>query len=302
MQGKQAKIVSPTQELAILGYLATTRYPARDHVMFLLSMKAGLRAKEMASLTWAMVTDATEQVAEVLHVPNRAKGKTGGRTIPRTPTSKQRWSCYRPRAGTWPTRRPILFSERGGGLSPATVRLWFHRLYTSLKMDGCSPHSGRRTFITRAARRVSQVGESPGRAGARGPYQPGHDATLHRGLRRPSASLSRYSNRLDAGQTAGGEGTPRKAPRRPSITHFRPWDARVISLIHPENHASIAIATRLGETLEGDDGARQTSRDLRDDARPLAVPRRRGHEERAHRGVLGLIDGNATCAAIVRWL
>ena len=86
MQGKQAKIVSPTQERAILGYLATTRYPTRDRVMFLLSMKAGLRAKEMASLTWAMVTDAQGQVAEVLHVPNRAsKGKTGGRTIPLHP-------------------------------------------------------------------------------------------------------------------------------------------------------------------------------------------------------------------------
>ena len=54
----------------------------------------------------------------------------------------------------------VLFSERGGGLSPATVRLWFDRLYTSLKMDGCSSHSGRRTFITRAARKVSQVGGS----------------------------------------------------------------------------------------------------------------------------------------------
>ena len=74
MQGKQAKMVSPTQERAILGYFVTTRYPARDRVMFLLSMKAGLRAKEMASLTWAMVTDAQGQVAEVLHVPNRARG------------------------------------------------------------------------------------------------------------------------------------------------------------------------------------------------------------------------------------
>src|SRR5262249_19690467 len=45
-------------------------------------------------------------------------------------------------------------------VSPATVCLWFHRLSTSLKMDGCSSHSGRRTFITRAARRVSQVGGS----------------------------------------------------------------------------------------------------------------------------------------------
>ena len=86
MQGKQAKIVSPIQERAMLGYLATTRSPARDRVMCLLSMKAGLRAKEMASLTWAMVTDAQGQGAEVLHVPNRAsKGKTGGRTIPLHP-------------------------------------------------------------------------------------------------------------------------------------------------------------------------------------------------------------------------
>jgi integrase/recombinase XerC len=56
--------------------------------------------------------------------------------------------------------RPLLCSERGGGLSPATVRLWCHRLYTSLKMDGCSSHAGRRTCMTRAARRVSQVGGS----------------------------------------------------------------------------------------------------------------------------------------------
>ena len=160
MQGKQAKIVSPTQERAILGYLATTRYPVRDRVLFLLSMKAGLRAKEMASLTWAMVTDAQGAVAEVLHVPNRAsKGKTGGRTIPLHPDLQAALVTLQTARGDMATPdRPILFSERGGGLSPATVRLWFHRLYTSLKMDGCSSHSGRRTFMTRAARRVSQVG------------------------------------------------------------------------------------------------------------------------------------------------
>ena len=80
VQGKQAKIVSPTQERAILGYLETTRYPHRDRVMFLLSMKAGLRAKEMAALTWAMVTDAAGQIGEAIHLQNRAsKGQTGGR-------------------------------------------------------------------------------------------------------------------------------------------------------------------------------------------------------------------------------
>ena len=51
MQGQQAKMVSPTQERAILRSLVTNRSPARDRVMFLLSIEAGLRAKAMASLT-----------------------------------------------------------------------------------------------------------------------------------------------------------------------------------------------------------------------------------------------------------
>jgi integrase len=162
VQGKQAKIVSPTQERAILGYLATTRYPHRDRVMFLLSMKAGLRAKEMAALTWAMVTDAAGQVAEAIHLQNRAsKGKSGGRTIPLHPDLQAALLTLQNAHGDTPRpEQAVLFSERGGGLSPATVRLWFHRLSTALKMDGCSSHSGRRTFITRAARKVSQVGGS----------------------------------------------------------------------------------------------------------------------------------------------
>jgi hypothetical protein len=51
MQGKQATMVRPTQEQAMLGSLETTRSPARDRVMCLFSMQAGLRAKAMASLT-----------------------------------------------------------------------------------------------------------------------------------------------------------------------------------------------------------------------------------------------------------
>ena len=82
-QGKQAKLLTPKQETAILHHLQTRRYAARDRVMFLLSVKAGLRAKEIAALTWGMVTDAEGQVAEVIALENRAsKGKGGGRIIP----------------------------------------------------------------------------------------------------------------------------------------------------------------------------------------------------------------------------
>jgi integrase/recombinase XerD len=39
--GKQAKLLTPKQETAVLTYLQTRRYPVRDRVMFLLSLKAG---------------------------------------------------------------------------------------------------------------------------------------------------------------------------------------------------------------------------------------------------------------------
>src|SRR4029450_5193650 len=116
MQAKKAKIVSPTQERAILGYLATTRYPTRDRIMFLLSIKAGLRAKEMASLTWAMGTDAQGQGAHVMHVPNRAsKGKTGGRTIPLHPDLQTALvTLQTERADMATPERPILLSDTRG--------------------------------------------------------------------------------------------------------------------------------------------------------------------------------------------
>ena len=54
----------------------------------------------------------------------------------------------------------VITSERGEHLGPNSIAHWFKRLYRALGFDGCSSHSGRRTFITRAARKVSAAGGS----------------------------------------------------------------------------------------------------------------------------------------------
>jgi integrase len=46
--GKQAKTLSRGQIDAMLAYLSTTRHAKRNRLIFLLSVKAGLRAKEIA--------------------------------------------------------------------------------------------------------------------------------------------------------------------------------------------------------------------------------------------------------------
>ena len=80
--GKQAKTLSKGQIEATLSYLAKTRYPVRNCVIFLLSIKAGLRAKEIAFLTWEMITDGDGEIGRAIHLQDKASKGRSGRIIP----------------------------------------------------------------------------------------------------------------------------------------------------------------------------------------------------------------------------
>jgi integrase/recombinase XerD len=159
-QGKQAKVITRPQERAVLDHLQYTRNPERDRVMFLLSLKAGLRAKEIAALTWGMLTDDRGHVGESLALPDQASKGKSGRTIFLHPDLQQAlallYQCAPDTRADW----PVIYSMRNTGMSADSVAEWFARLYRTLNMEGCSSHSGRRTFITRAAKAVSVVGGS----------------------------------------------------------------------------------------------------------------------------------------------
>ncbi len=51
-------------------------------------------------------------------------------------------------------------SDRGGGFRANSLVNWFGELYREINAQGCSSHSGRRTFITKAARNAHKVGAS----------------------------------------------------------------------------------------------------------------------------------------------
>ena len=79
---KQAKVLSKRQIALTAALVAQTRYPTRNHAIFLLSVKAGLRAKEIAELTWDMVTDAEGNLGTALHLRDEASKGASGRVIP----------------------------------------------------------------------------------------------------------------------------------------------------------------------------------------------------------------------------
>jgi len=158
---KQAKVLTKQQIKAILSYLESSRAPIRNKVIFLLSVKAGFRAKEIASLNWSMITDCEGNLADSIQLDNSAsKGSSGGRVIPINIDLKEALAKLLVATAKVSTDQSVILSERGIRMSAAVLTNWFDRLYKNLGFEGCSSHSGRRTFITNAAKVVSSVGGS----------------------------------------------------------------------------------------------------------------------------------------------
>jgi integrase/recombinase XerD len=128
-------------------------------VIFLLSVKAGLRAKEIAKLTWRMVTDARGQIGDAILLENTASKGQSGRVVPIGEELRAALVAYALTVGIV-SRNFLIESERSDRMSAQAIVNLFWRWYRNVGFDGCSSHSGRRTFITSAARKISTVGGS----------------------------------------------------------------------------------------------------------------------------------------------
>ena len=157
--GKQAKTLTKGQIEAVLGYLASTRHPKRNRLIFLLSVKCGLRAKEIAGLTWLMTNDSEGNINTSLWLFDSASKGRSGRVIPLTDEVRNALIAYRDSVLSFAGPH-VISTERGLQTTSQVLVNMFHRWYRHLGFYGCSSHSGRRTFITNAARKISTVGGS----------------------------------------------------------------------------------------------------------------------------------------------
>ena len=157
MPGKQAKILSEDELQDLLAYAAATRNLLRNRVIVLLSAKAGLRAGEIASLTWDMVLEPSGTISTAIELRDHAAKKRSGRLIPLHKDLRDALASWH---GITGRTGPVVLSERGCAMTPLSIVVWFARAYRAVGLVGCSSHSGRRTFITRAARLVHKAGGS----------------------------------------------------------------------------------------------------------------------------------------------
>ena len=165
MTRQPARVLEESDLRDLLIHTHSMRHPHRNYVLILLSYKAGLRACEMAGLTWPMVLLTSHKVGFSLVLPGSITKGGRLRTVPIHPELRRGLVRLHTTYG-FPASGPVIRSERQIHLpepphmSAGSIVNWFTQIYADLGLKGCSSHSGRRTFITNAARALSQTGGS----------------------------------------------------------------------------------------------------------------------------------------------
>lgn len=164
MSVKRAKTLTTEVYQRLLEFVGFGKHPERDSVMVSLSFKGGLRAKEIAGLRWRDVTDAEGNILPAgswIWLPSViVKGRREESKIPLHAETHEflvRLKGVHPNP-EGPMTLMYAPQAKSGKMTTNNVTVYLHRLYARFGVDGCSSHSGRRTFITTLARTCNNHG------------------------------------------------------------------------------------------------------------------------------------------------
>lgn len=147
----QAQTLNDAQLRRCLKWCQTRRHSTRDTTIFHASYYAGLRAKEIASLTINNVYDEHGSVKDNFVL---AKSQTKGvktRTVWINAKLRRQLELYYKHIRYKEAHMPLFQSQKGGAFSANTMAQLFLNIYRAAGFEDASSHSGRRTFITELA-------------------------------------------------------------------------------------------------------------------------------------------------------
>jgi integrase/recombinase XerD len=144
----QARILNDAQLKIVTTIARNGRNGLRDALLLDFSFKLGLRAKELAALKITDVTDSDGSIPETFYLrADQTKGNDGRAVYLTNKDVRKHLAEYlATREGD--TRSPFLFKSQKTAFNSDTIQKVFKRLYKNAGIEGCSSHSGRRTFAT----------------------------------------------------------------------------------------------------------------------------------------------------------
>jgi integrase/recombinase XerC len=154
-----ARVLAPQDVRRMQAHVSKGLSASRNSCIIALSFHAGMRACEIAGLDWSMVVTLKGRIAPQIALAGTIAKNRRQRVIPMHPALKEALQRLHKDCGT-PSTGPVIRSARGGHMTPRSIVNWFTKLYKDLGYEGCSSHSGRRSFITRSARLITKAGGS----------------------------------------------------------------------------------------------------------------------------------------------
>ncbi len=158
-EGK-AKILTSDEFKRVIKMQHGKTLAQRNIALLSLSYFCGLRAKELASLTFGDVLTGQRELREEINLkPHQTKG--GKRRLAYLTHDRLRDALtdYLSTRATEALTAPLFKSQKGGAFSPNSLQRLFSLLYQEAGIEGASSHSGRRSFATHLLQQGASIKE-----------------------------------------------------------------------------------------------------------------------------------------------
>ena len=155
---KQARTLNDKELNLLLLYVNTRKYAERDRCMVLMTYLAGMRIAEVATtkIKDVLANDGTIK-QEINLTAEQTKGKYPRSVVLNEKLRKEilnylltRFSKQQLAEGQSSAvkEKPLFNTQKSDGFNANTACYHFHMLYKRAGLEGCSSHSGRRSFLT----------------------------------------------------------------------------------------------------------------------------------------------------------
>ena len=153
----QARVLNPQELRRVLDHVATRRHSARNRAMLLLTHYAGMRVAEVAALRINDVLNGDSTIkGEVRLMPDQTKGKHA-RTVYLNERMQKELAQYIKAIKIKGLTKPLFYTQKKDGFSANSLTQYFFYLYRAVGLEGCSSHSGRRSFLTGLANKGTAI-------------------------------------------------------------------------------------------------------------------------------------------------
>lgn len=148
---KQAKTLNERELQRLLDFVKTTKSPARNRAILLLTHLAGMRIGEVAAIRVCDVLASDGTVREEINLSAAQTKGNRSRCVLLNERIQVELATYVRTVRVRDPKQALFATQRSAAFTANSLTQVVNGIYKHAGLDGCSSHSGRRGFLTNLA-------------------------------------------------------------------------------------------------------------------------------------------------------